>query len=159
MERKNPYPYSMNGALTLRGFSIQKSGKWKTRRFHGRRSVTPMRHKGRRAVAKTRCHHKAEKKISHELPVREHTGSLHDGERQGENEDKHSEDQKRQGHEDSSGSGKREDTEIHEEAIGLGNSEHSEQSVHPGSIQELRELPASAQVTDETSPEEEEPPF
>ena len=142
----------MNGALTLRGFPIQRSGKWKTRRFHGRRSITPMKHKGRKP-AKTRCHNR------NGVQLREHTSSFHDNERQGENKDQHCENQKREGDKDSECSRERKDTEVHEEVIQLGNSEHSEKPVHPGSVQELRELSASVQVTDETDQQEEEPPF
>lgn len=117
-----------------------------------------MRHKGHKP-SKTRCQHRTERAITNGIQLRKHSGSSdHDG-REVENEDKHSEDQKREGHEDSCAEGKREDTEVHEESVTLGNSEHSEQSVHPGSVQELRELPASVQDTDETSPKEEEPPF
>jgi hypothetical protein len=148
----------MNTPLTLRGFSIAKGGKWKTRRFHGRRSVTPMRHKSKKP-SKTRCISKVERTDFHGIPIRKHTSASQSDERDTQNKDEHCEDQERKGNKDCDDEGKRKDAEVHEEVEPLGNSEYSEQPVHPGSIQELRELPASVEVTDETGPEEEEPPF
>jgi hypothetical protein len=124
----------MKEALTLR--SLQTIGKY-TRRLHGRRAITPMKSKGKKvAIKKTRSSHKVEANV--QLP--KHTSSRNGSQRSSSTENQHSIDQERKGNKDSGSEGKREDTKEHQEVITEGDKSNQECTIHPGSLQELRDL-------------------
>ena len=111
----------------------------KTRRFTGRRSITPMRSKHKKSIQKTR-HHKVEKR---HVQLLKHTSTQYDGGRQGEDQNQCSEHSQREGNQDGDGQGEWKDTEILQEAELLRNTENSEKSVYPGPIQTLPHLSES----------------
>jgi len=135
----------------------------KTRRFHGRRAITPIRNRKNKRYARTRSHNRVEE--SNAIPVLQQTDS-HVGEKREEDHKKeHSRCEKREGDKDSRDEGKREDAEKHETPETEGDSRHSELTVHPGSVQGLpintsedseNAVSASSNVT---HLEEEEPSF
>jgi len=129
----------------------------KTRRYTGRRSLTPMRSK-HKSIGKTRGH-RVEKK--RHVQLLQYTSSQHDGQRQRENEDEHSEHSSGQGNQNSDSEGKWKDTEIHQEAEQIRGSEDSKESVHPGPVQTVfdmfeQEISAGNQTSDKTEIEAEE---
>ena len=105
----------------------------KTRRYTGRRSLTPMRSK-HKTIGKTRGH-RVEKKRN--VQLFHYTNSQYDGEREGTDKNKHSPGAQGEGDQNSDSQGKREDTEINEEAEQIRNTEDSKESVHPGPLQTL----------------------
>lgn len=130
-----------------------------TRRFTGRRGLTPMKTKHRKTIPKTRGH-RVGKKIH--VPVLKHTSPQRDGEWGTEDENKHSEHQGQEGNQNSGSQGKREDTKEHTQVEQSGNSENSEKSVHPGPIQTLPDMPEQSAVhetSDKTEIEAEELPL
>lgn len=110
----------------------------------------------RRKPAKTRCKHRVERDG---ISIRKHSDSHDEHERLDADKNQLCENREWKGDENNACEGKWENTEVDKEAIPLGNPSDSAQPIHPGSLQELRELSASLQDTDETGPEEEEPPF
>jgi hypothetical protein len=140
----------MKEALTLR--SLQTVGKY-TRRLHGRRAITPMKSKAKKvAIKKTRSTHRIETNV--QLP--KHTGSRNGRERSPSCENQHSGHQEREGDKDSHSEGKRKDTEEHQDLITEGNKSHPECTIHPGSLQELRELSELAFHDEEDKTEHQE---
>ena len=131
----------MDGAKSLKRY-------FQTRRFTGRRGITPMKSKHKKSVAKTRGH-KVEKKPY--VPIRKHTGPQQHGERQGKDKDEHSDNQKREGDQDSGGEGGKEDKEEHTQVDKGGDTENSEKPVHPGPIQAASEMHQSGAVDAQTS--------
>lgn len=107
----------------------------KTRRFHGRRAITPIRNRKNKRYARTRSHNRVEE--SNAVPVLQPADS-HIGEKQEKDDKKeHSGCEKREGDKDSRDEGKREDAEKHKTPHTEGDSQHSELTVHPGSVQGL----------------------
>lgn len=139
----------MNRVKTLGG---------KTRRILGRRAITPIRRKRKLAVIKTRSRTRID-----DISVLQRTSSLGDEERATEDSKEHCHSEKRKGSQGGDDSGEREVTHLCEAPVDCGYSENPEKSVHPGSIQGLPQLlestDALTEVTNETSPQEEEPPF
>ena len=130
-----------------------------TRRISGRRGVTPIKSKHRKTIPKTRGH-KLEKKPY--VPLRKHAGSQSDEGRKECNEDKYGKDSERQGDQNSDSEGKRDNTEEHTQAEQVRNPEDSAESVYPGTVQALPDLPeqtASVQISDKTEIEAEEIPL
>lgn len=120
-----------------------------TRRFSGRRGITPMRTKHRRSIVKTRSH-KVEKP---DVSIRKHTISRINRKWKEENTQEYCEDKKRKGDENSSHGGEWEDTEKCSQVEQNGNQEDSTESIHPGLIQTLPPMSEQKQTTadDETS--------
>lgn len=112
----------------------------KTRRYTGRRSLTPMRSKHKRAPGKTRGH-RVEKKRN--VQLLQHTSSQHDSQRERTDEDKHGGGTQGQGDQDSDSQGKWQDTQINEEAEQIRDSEDSKESIHPGPLQTMSHMPES----------------
>lgn len=110
---------------------------FQTRRFTGRRGITPMKSKHRKSVPKTRSH-KVEKKPY--VPIRKHSVSQCPGERKAADTEKHSENQEWQRNEDSDSNERRKTQEEHTQVDQGGNTENSEKPVHPGPVQTLPEL-------------------
>lgn len=129
----------MNGLRALRVLN-------RTRRFHGRRAITPLRPK-RKRILKTRCHTKVGN-----VSIQQHTGSRSDGKWSSQDQKEHSEHQGREGNKIGGDHGKWKDSEECEELDQCGNEEDSELTVHPGSLQEVSRLPeyASSDSTNET---------
>jgi len=135
----------------------------KTRRFHGRRAITPIRNRKNKRYARTRSHNRLEE--SNGVPVLQRTDS-HVGEKREEDDKKeHSGCEKREGDKDGLNEGKGAHAEKHETPDTERNSQHSELTVHPGSVQGLptntsedseNAVRASANAT---HLEEEEPSF
>ena len=135
----------------------------KTRRFHGRRAITPIRNRKNKRYARTRSHNRLED--SNGVPVLQRTDS-HVGEKREEDDKKeHSRCEKREGDKDGLNEGKGAHAEKHETSDTQGDSQHSELTVHPGSVQGLptntsedseNAVSASANAT---HLEEEEPSF
>jgi len=136
----------MNGFRTLRALGNT------TRRVQGRRSLTPIRPKKKR-ILKTR----SGKRVENGLPIQQFTGSRSARERCSQSKKEHSRDSQWKGNEDSGNHGKWEDSEKHQEAESLGDEKNSEQSVYPGSLQELHELSEHAvtEIPNETEFKEE----
>ena len=114
-----------------------------TRRFTGRRGLTPIRTKQKKTIPKTRGH-KVEKKPY--VPLRKHTSTQQLGERQATDQEKHSQDQQREGDQGSGRGGKREGEEEHQEIIEVRDTENSTESIHPGPVQTVSALPEQAAV-------------
>lgn len=130
----------------------------KTRRYTGRRSITPMKSKHRKTIPKTR-HHKVERKTH--VPVLQHTGSQQLSERKEADKDQHSQHTKWEGNQDSHSPGERKDTQEHSQVEQVRNTENSEEPIHPGLIQTLPDLSQSEitavdQTSDKTEIEAEE---
>lgn len=128
-----------------------------TRRFTGRRGLTPMKTKHRKTIPKTRGH-KVEKKQHVQLPKLSNP-KRHD-ERQEGDKNEHCESEEWKGGEDSCYQGERKDTEKHTQIDQRGDTEDSEESIHPGLIQTLPRLPEQATIAktsavDETSDKKE----
>lgn len=135
----------------------------KTRRFHGRRAITPIRNRKNKRYARTRSHTRVEE--SNVVPVLQRTDS-HVGEKREEDDKKeHSRCEKREGDKDGLNEGKGAHAENDEASDTQGDSQHSELTVHPGSVQGLptntsegSENAVSAS-SNATHLEEEEPSF
>lgn len=142
----------METKKTLRGYL-------QTRRFTGRRGITPMRSKHKIRVTKTRGH-KVERR--NHVPILKHTSSQQHGERKEDDKDEHSENTQRQGNQDSCDERKWEDQKEHTQVKQRGNTENSEESVHPGALQamcglsEQQQLSAEYEASDKTQIEAEE---
>ena len=113
--------------------------KW-TRRFKGRRAITPMRSKHKCQIKKTRGH-KVEKRPH--VPLLKHTGSLHPGEREEKDKSQLSEHPQRQGNQDSDNQGGEENKKEHSQAEQVRNTENSEKSIHPGPVQTVPHMSQS----------------
>lgn len=100
-----------------------------------------MKTKQRKSIPKTRGH-RVEKKPY--VPLREHSDAQQHQRRQASDKKEHSEDQKREGNQISPGGGGREDKEECAQVECSGNSENSEESIHPGPIQTLSALSQQA---------------
>lgn len=130
-----------------------------TRRFTGRRGLTPMRSKHKIRVTKTRGH-KVERR--NHVPILKHASSQQHGERKEDDQNQHSEDTQRQGNQDSCDERKREDEKEHTQIEQIRNTENSEKSVHPGTLQamcglsEQQQLSAEYEASDKTQIEAEE---
>ena len=135
----------------------------KTRRFHGRRAITPIRNRRNKRYARTRSHTRVEE--SNAVSVLQRTDS-HVGEKREEDDKKeHSRCEKREGDKDGLNEGKGTHAENDEAPDTQGDSQHSELTVHPGSVQGLptntsegSENAVSAS-SNATHLEEEEPSF
>jgi hypothetical protein len=108
-----------------------------TRRFTGRRGVTPIKTKQKRTIPKTRSHRVETKPY---VPLREHTGSHESSERQAADKEKQCEDPKREGDQISCLDGEWQNKEECEKAQSEGNTENSTESIHPGPIQTVYTL-------------------
>ena len=129
-----------------------------TRRFSGRRGITPIRGKHKKPIPKTRGH-KVEKKPY--VPLRKHTSSQQHGKWQEKDTKEHCENSEREGDEICNLGDGRQNQEKCEVVVQSGNSENSEKSVHPGPVQTLSEMckqPAYDKEGEETSIEAEELP-
>lgn len=127
-----------------------------TRRTTGRRSLTPMRSKVKKTIPKTRGH-RVGKKLH--VPVLKHPSPQRDGERSSEDKKEHSEHQGQEGDQDGRSEGKWEDTKEYTSIEPSGNTENSEESIHPGPVQtvpDLSEQTALHQTSDKESIESEE---
>lgn len=100
-----------------------------------------MKTKQRKTIPKTRGH-RVEKKPY--VPLRECTDAQQSGERKASDQKKNSEDQKREGDQSGLGGGRRENKEECAQVDCQGNTENSEQSIHPGPIQTLSALSEQA---------------
>ncbi len=130
----------------------------KTRRYLGKRCLTPMRSKHKRSAGKTRGH-KIEKRDH--VSLLKYTSSQHHGKREGTDKNEHGEYQEWQGNQNSDSEGKRQDTEINEEAEQIRNEEDTKESIHPGPVQTLlhmseQQISAGNQTPDKTDIEAEE---
>lgn len=123
----------------------------KTRCLHGRRAITPIRQKKK----KTRSHHSIGKKTKNGIQLQQHTSSSHDSGWQEQNENQHGQNQERKRSEDSGNPGERKDEKIPKDADEERDTIHPKESVHPGSIQELREVSAESIAEADTQDEEE----
>jgi hypothetical protein len=127
-----------------------------TRRFKGRRALTPMRSKHKCQIKKTRGH-RVEKRPH--VPLLKHTGSLHDGEWKEEDQSQLGHGPQWQGDQDSHNQGGEEDTKEHAQVESVRNTENSEKSIHPGPVQtlpDMSEQSADDQTLDKTEIEAEE---
>lgn len=97
-----------------------------------------MKTKQRKTIPKTRGH-RVEKKPY--VPLRERTDAQQSGQRETSDKKENSQDQKREGHQISLGGGRREVQKEYVQVESSGNTENSEQSIHPGPIQTLSALP------------------
>lgn len=114
-----------------------------TRRFTGRRGLTPIKTKQKKSIPKTRGH-KVEKKPY--VPLRKHTSSQQSGKRQTTDQEKHSQDQQREGDQVGCCGGERKDEEKHQEVVQCRDTENSTESIHPGPVQTLSALSEQAAV-------------
>jgi hypothetical protein len=140
----------MDGTKTLRRY-------FQTRRFTGRRGITPMKSKHRKPIPKTRGH-KVEKKY---VPIRKLTDAQQHSERNSQNKDECCEDSERKRDQNSDREGEGKDKEEHSQTEQGRNTENSEKSVHPGPLQTvsgLSEQSAAHAETAETEIESEELP-
>jgi hypothetical protein len=113
-----------------------------TRRFTGRRGLTPIKTKQKRTIPKTRSHRVETKPY---VPLREYTGSFESRERQATDKEKHCEDPKWEGDQISCLDGEWQNKEECEKTQSEGNTENSAESIHPGPIQAVSTLhPESA---------------
>lgn len=110
---------------------------FQTRRFTGRRGITPMKSKHRKTVPKTRSH-KVEKKPY--VPIRKHTSSHVQSEWKEPDKEKHCEDTQREGNQDSHQDRGWKSEEEHAQIEPIRNTENSEKSIHPGPVQTLSEM-------------------
>ncbi len=110
-----------------------------TRRYSGRRAITPMRSKLKK-IQKTRGH-KVEKK---HVPLFKHPSSFHDGEREKEDESQCCQHTERTGDQDSNDKRGEENQKEHTCPEQKGNSADSTESIHPGPVQTLPRLPEHA---------------
>jgi hypothetical protein len=115
-----------------------------TRRFTGRRGITPMKSKHKK-IAKTR-NHKVEGKRN--VQLLQHTKSRNDEEWKDTGSQEYCEDSKRQGDKDSGCQGKWEDTKECAQTNQGGNTENTEKSIHPGPIQTVSNVSESATADD-----------
>lgn len=110
----------------------------KTRRFTGRRSITPMRSKHKhKSIGKTRGHRVEKRK---HVQLLQHTGPQHDGKREGEDENQHGGGTQGEGHQDCDSSAKWEDTQINQEAEQIRDRKDSKESIHPGPLQTVSDM-------------------
>ena len=115
-----------------------------TRRFTGRRGLTPMKTKHRKTIPKTRGHRVEKKQY---VQLRKHSNPKQQDERQGSDKNEHCKGEERKGCEDSSLEREREDTKKHTQIDQRGDTEDSEESIHPGLIQTLSRLPEQTETT------------
>ena len=140
----------MDGTKSLKRY-------FQTRRFTGRRGITPMKSKHKKPIPKTRGH-KVEKKY---VPIRKLTNAQQYAQRKPQNKDEHCEDSQWEGNQDSHHEGGRKDQEEHTQTESKRDTENSEKSVHPGPLQTLHGLSeetAADKETAETQIESEELP-
>lgn len=127
----------------------------KTRRFSGRRGLTPMKTKHRKSVAKTRSH-RVEKGA--DVSIRKHTISCINRKWKEENEKEYREDQERKGDKDGDPGAREEDKEEYSQIEQNRDIPDSKESVHPGLVQAvpgLSEQSADDQEGDQTEIEAE----
>lgn len=123
-----------------------------TRRYSGRRAITPMRSKVKK-IQKTRGH-KVEKK---HVPLCKQTSS-HDHEKRSEtsHEDKHGEHQEWKGKQNGDSEGGKENQEEQTQVEQKGNPTDSTKQIHPGPIQTMLLMSASQYDTQEEKIEAEQ---
>jgi DNA polymerase sigma len=144
----------MEGTKTLDQRLLKRY--FQTRRFTGRRGITPMKSKHKKSVPKTRGH-KVEKRPY--VPIRKHTGSQQHEQRTTTDTKEHSEDTERKGDQDSHSDEGRKNEEEHAQINEGRDTENSDKSVHPGPIQAVPHLYkwcADDTEADETEIESEE---
>jgi hypothetical protein len=122
-----------------------------TRRFSGRRGLTPMKTKHRKSVPKTRSH-RIEKRT--DVSVRKHTISCVNRKWKEDNEKEHRKDSEREGDKDGDPGTRKEDKEECSQVEQIGDAEDSTESVHPGPLQAVPGLPQ--QSADDETPEQTE---
>jgi hypothetical protein len=146
----------MEVSKTLEGLSAKKSSRYvHTRRLTGRRSITPIRSKQKKLIKKTRGH-KVERKPY--VSILKHTTANSDGERKETDKSQLSDGQEREGDKDGSLEGERKDPKEHTQANESGNTENSEESIHPGPVQtvpNMSESTASPETSDKAEIESE----
>jgi hypothetical protein len=125
----------MEGTKTLDQRLLKRY--FQTRRFTGRRGLTPMKSKHKKSVPKTRGH-KVEKRPY--VPIRKHAGSQQSSERETTDPQEHRKDTEWKGDQDSHSDERWENKEEHPQVVEGGATENSEKSVHPGPIQAVSEL-------------------
>lgn len=108
-----------------------------TRRFTGRRSITPMRTKHRKAALKTRGHRIGKKPY---VPIRKHTIPQQLREWETTDTKEYCEDTGGQGNQDSHPDEGWQNKEKHAQIDQSRNTENSEKSVHPGPLQAMSEV-------------------
>jgi hypothetical protein len=147
----------MEVSKTLEGVPAKKTSRYVyTRRVTGRRSITPIRSKQKKLIKKTRGH-KVERKPY--VSILKHATAHSDGKREETDKSQLSDCQEREGDKDGSLEGEWKDPQEHTQAIESGNTENSEESVHPGPIQTLSNMPestASSETSDKTEIESEQ---
>jgi hypothetical protein len=108
-----------------------------TRRFTGRRGITPMKSKHRKLVSKTR-NHKVEKRPN--VRIRKHTIPQQSCEWQTTDTQECCENQEWQGNQDCHSDERWKTEEKHTQTQQSRNTENSEKSVHPGPVQTVPEM-------------------
>lgn len=131
----------MNGLRSLRESMFPFDLKGRTRRFHGRRGITPIKSKKKRII-KTRSQRPVILSANRveNVSIQQHTSARSGEERSSHDEKEHSEHQGEERDQGSGDHGKREDTQKCQEADKCGNGEDSEFTVHPGSFQGVPRL-------------------
>ena len=130
-----------------------------TRRTSGRRGVTPIKSKHKKTVPKTRGHKLERKRY---VPLRKHTDAQHSEGRETSCPDQHSDHSERKGDQDCVNSGARQDAEECTQVEQLRDAQDSEESVHPGPVQTVLNMPeqtAVVQTSDKEEIEAEELPW
>lgn len=117
-----------------------------TRRFTGRRGLTPIKSKHKVHLRKTRGHKVEYKQY---VPILKHASAKQHDERKEDDKSEYSQGEERQGHQDSTHEGKREDTQEHSQVEQGGNTENSKESIHPGPLQALLRLLESTAAYEE----------
>jgi hypothetical protein len=127
-----------------------------TRRITGRRSITPIRSRHKKLIKKTRGH-KVERKPY--VSILKHATAHSHGEWNQTDKSEFGDDQERKRVKDSSLNGEWKDPKEHTQAEQSGTTENSEESVHPGPIQTVSNMPestASSETSDKTEIESEQ---
>ncbi len=124
-----------------------------TRRFTGRRGITPIKTRQKRIIPKTHRHR------VEDVPIHKHPIPQLSSERKKADKGQYSEDSKREGNQGGHDQGKREDTKEPTPLKSIGNQEDTKESVHPGTLQEVQQLSeqyAFHETSDKTEIEAEE---
>ena len=146
-----------------------------TRRFTGRRGITPIKTRQKRLIPKTRRSSHSEKDgiiqkthsfLNHrhrveDVPISKHADADHHEKREEADKNQHSENQERKGNQGGQDDGKREDTQKHSQVEPSRDAQNRKESIHPGTLQavhRLSEPTAFHETSDKTEIEAEELP-
>lgn len=129
----------MQRILALRGYK-------NTRRIVGRRSLTPMRGKKKR-ILKTRCCSRVGKS---DVPILQQANALFNEEGKEEGQNKHCQHPKWEGCQNCLVKRRWQNTEEHTQTIQEGDCTDSKESLHPGTVCPVRELPESTDASGES---------